>query len=111
MLIIVWFRLVNAESLCLLLGYVEFDLFSRARVAQGPIRLQDGLFAAVTALAWRGQWLILFVFHFPLDLIVASLAEEVQWSLCDALGELAVIVEFELVLVLVLLSTLLPVRH
>lgn len=49
-----------------------------AVVANGAIRLNDGLVCANVALGERSQWLVFPVIDLPFDLLVASNAEFIQ---------------------------------
>ena len=92
-------------------GHSDLDLLRGAGVAQGSVGLEDVPVLALDALAWLRQRLVLLVVDLPLDLIVASLAQVVQWRLHDTLRQLTLIIQLELGHVLMFLTALLLVGH
>ena len=97
------------NSLLLRGPYLHF--LSGARVTQGPIRLENISLLAINTFSWLSERLVLLVINLPLDLIVAALAKEVKRCLVDPLRKLAIWINREFFDVLVLLASLLLIRH
>ena len=80
-------------------------------ITQNPIRLQNISLAAFCTFAGLLEWLILLEVHLPLNLVLASFAEIVEWSIFVALGKFTLIIELELCLILVFLALFFLIRH
>ena len=106
----IFWRLDDPQLDGLVAWHPDLHFFNRAWVAKRPVGLEDISALAICALSRLAQWLILFIIDFPLDLVVASLAQMIEGRRLDPLRQLAVVVQLELGLVLVLLPLLLTIR-
>ena len=97
------------NSLLLRGSYLHF--LPGASVTQGSIRLKNISLFAINTFARLSERLVLLVIHLPLDLVVAALAKEVKRCLVDPLRKLAIWINREFFDVLVLLASLLLIRH